>query len=192
MMVNKYSLLINAADMALSVLDAIDNGVVDILIAFKSRFGHVSHFGDSGLNLMDQSQLEAIPNVAGNIWSVVRYQLERLIGSHLNHVDQAVSRLEEVFGSDASWNGVGQTSIRSRRSWGVLGLGASCTSDDPIGNGVRLLIFLTAYSVIEVPSVFCLQTFGWALVVVGATSEPSLWGALWSGCFESVLPCLAS
>ncbi|ERN16516.1 hypothetical protein AMTR_s00031p00084800 [Amborella trichopoda] len=56
--------VINTVVTTLSVSGAIGNGVVSILTAFKSCFGHVSRSGESDLGLMDQSQFEVVPSGA--------------------------------------------------------------------------------------------------------------------------------
>ncbi|ERN02889.1 hypothetical protein AMTR_s00135p00042190 [Amborella trichopoda] len=68
------------------VFNIIGNDVDDIPTNFKSRLGCESRSGDSGLDLMDQSQLEAILSGADDVCSVVRYQLSSLGGLELGVV----------------------------------------------------------------------------------------------------------
>ncbi|ERN00414.1 hypothetical protein AMTR_s00100p00050270 [Amborella trichopoda] len=64
-----------------------------------------------------------------------------------------------------------------------LGFGVVWSGVDATENGAKLLSLLATSSMIEVPSVLCLQVFGKASTAVGAN-------AFKSGSSEYVLPCL--
>ncbi|ERN00502.1 hypothetical protein AMTR_s00102p00021700 [Amborella trichopoda] len=76
------------------MFDAISNGAGDFLTALKSCFVHVSCSSDSGLVLMDQSQLEVVSSDVSNVCSITRYQSEAHGGLELGTGWTSVGAIE--------------------------------------------------------------------------------------------------
>ncbi|ERN17983.1 hypothetical protein AMTR_s00046p00104080 [Amborella trichopoda] len=146
----------------MSESDATDNGTDNVPTAIKSCFGYMSRSGDSGLNLIDQSQLEAILGGADDICSVSYWPGCFPPGGGLRSW------------SSLKWNWRRWQYYQTSVSHGGLELGAIWTSTSATGNDTRSLVFWAACLVTEVSSVYCLRTFGKASVAVRATLEPFL------------------